>query len=152
MKTAEKLSILLSTVAFASVIMAIALVLIVFITIGVGHLLATSIAPHMAYLIVAGFYLLLLIVAVLLRKRLFINPIARFMSRLLVEPPKPESENQSFEETSGPDQRSPKETSEIEIDYDELARHVVSMLEKQSQEQSPVYENDDINQDCKEEE
>ena len=83
----ERLTILLSSVAFMAVAVAIAFVLLIFISIGVGHLLATSIAPHLAYLIVAGFYLILLVLAILLRKSLFINPIARFMSRLLLEEP-----------------------------------------------------------------
>lgn len=87
LKVTERLTILLSTVAFAALIIALALILLIFISIGVGHLLATSIAPHFAYLIVAGFYLLLLIIALALRRQIFVNPIARFMSRLLLDDP-----------------------------------------------------------------
>ena len=87
LKTTERLTILLSTVAFAAVSISIALILLVFVSIGVGHLLATTIAPHLAYLIVAGFYLVLLILAVVFRTQLFINPVSRFMSRLLLDEP-----------------------------------------------------------------
>ena len=91
LKATERLTILLSTVAFAAIGVALALILLIFISIGVGHLLAASIAPHLAYLIVAGFYLVLFILLIVLRKPLFINPISRFMSRLLLEAPDEES-------------------------------------------------------------
>lgn len=94
LKTTEKITILLSTIAFSAVIMALGIVCLVFVSIGIGHLLATSIAPHLAYLIVAAFYLILFICVVALRRRLFVDPIARFMSRLLVEEPEEERAEQ----------------------------------------------------------
>ena len=87
LKTTEKITILLSTIAFSAVMMALGIVFFVFVSIGIGHYLATTMAPHAAYLIVAVFYLRILILAMALRRRLFVDPIARFMSRLLVEEP-----------------------------------------------------------------
>lgn len=126
LKTTEKLTVLLSTVAFAAIIAAIIVVLVVFITLGVGHYLATTIAPHLAYLIVAGFYLILLIVAILLRKRLIINPISRFMSRLILDAPDEYYESHKRETTDST-------SNESEIDYDKLAQHVVSVLESRGE-------------------
>lgn len=83
----EKLTIILSTMAIYSVVAVFATLALVFITLGVGHLLATTIAPHFAYLIVAGFYVIVLSVLFVLRKKLFINPIARFVSKLFLDPP-----------------------------------------------------------------
>lgn len=127
-KTTEKLTILLSTIAFTAVIVAVSMILLVFVTIGVGHLLATSIAPHMAYLIMAAFYLVLLIIIIFLRRPLFINPIARFMSRLLVEPPAPESERGDASMRKG----EGGEGMTIDIDYDRLAQSVVDILERKA--------------------
>lgn len=93
LKTTEKITILLSSVAFYAVVMALGLVCLVFVSIGIGHWLATTIAPHAAYLIIAGFYLLLFILTFCLKRKVFIDPIARFMSRLLVEMPEEERES-----------------------------------------------------------
>lgn len=90
LKTTEKLTILLAAIAFYAVAMATGLVCLVFVSIGLGHLLATTIAPHLAYLLIALFYLFLFIMVFLLRRQVFIDPIARFMSRLLVEVPEEE--------------------------------------------------------------
>lgn len=84
---AEKLSVLLSTIALYSLIVILGVVTLLFISIGVGHLLASTIAPHMAYLIVSAFYLLLLVLLVIFRKELIFNPAARFISKLFVKAP-----------------------------------------------------------------
>lgn len=133
LKTTEKLTILLSTIAFAAVSAAIALVLVVFVTIGVGHLLATSIAPHMAYLIVAGFYLVILVIVVALRRKMFIDPIARFMSRLLVEPPAHSDEGRPDEPSRHRADPADTPRADVEIDYDKLAERVICILEKNAE-------------------
>ena len=92
LKATEKVTILLAAIAFYGVIMAMGLVCLVFVSIGIGHLLATTLAPHMAYLIVAAFYFILFVICIAMRRRLFIDPIAHFMSRLLVEMPAEERE------------------------------------------------------------
>lgn len=84
---AEKLTIVLSTMAIYALVVVLATLTLVFITLGVGHLLATTIAPHFAYLIVAGFYVVLLVIVFVFRKQFFVNPIARFVSKLFVKPP-----------------------------------------------------------------
>lgn len=95
LKSTEKITIILAAVAYYAVAMALALVCLVFISIGLGHLLATTIAPHVAYLIIAAFYLVLLILVILWRRQIFIDPIARFISRVLVEMPEEEREKEA---------------------------------------------------------
>lgn len=90
LKSTEKITIILAAVAFYAVAMALGLVCLVFISIGIGHLLATTTAPHLAYLIIAVFYLILLILTIVWRRQIFIDPIARFISRVLVEMPEEE--------------------------------------------------------------
>ena len=50
---AEKLTILLSTIAFYSMVCILGTLVLIFVSIGVGHLLATTVARVAAYLYVA---------------------------------------------------------------------------------------------------
>ena len=92
LKTTEKITILISSIAFVGVALVLGLVCLVFVSIGVGHILATTVAPHLAYLIVAAFYIILFALTIALKRRIFVDPIARFMSQLLVEEPEEERE------------------------------------------------------------
>lgn len=95
LKSTEKITIILAAVAYYAVAMALALVCLVFISIGIGHLLATTTAPHVAYLLIAAFYLILLVLVILWRRQIFIDPIARFISRVLVEMPEEERQKET---------------------------------------------------------
>lgn len=133
LKATDKITILLSSMAFTAMIIVLTLVLLIFVSLGVGHLLATSISPHMAYLYVAGFYLILLIGAVMCRKKLIIDPISRFISRLLIDPP---ADNENIEdEAKEKDVEAPRA---VEIDYNKLAEHVVSRLQGQRDDIQPT--------------
>ena len=95
LKTTEKITIILAAVAFYAVAMALGLVGLVFISLAAGRMLAMSIEPYLAYFIIAAFYMLLLLLAFLWRRRIFIDPIARFISRVLVEMPEEERVRQA---------------------------------------------------------
>ena len=84
---AEKLTILLSTIAFYSMVCILGTLVLIFVSIGVGHLLATTVARVAAYLYVAGFYMVLFILLFVFRKKIFIDPTARFISKLFVKHP-----------------------------------------------------------------
>lgn len=84
---AEKLTILLSSIAFYAIAAILGTLVLLFISIGVGHLLATTVARVPAYLYVAAFYLVLFILLFVFRKKLFVEPTARFISKLFVKPP-----------------------------------------------------------------
>lgn len=88
---AEKLTLLFSAVAFFALVIILGVVALVFISIGVGHLLASTIAPVWAYIYIAAFYVLLFILLIIFRKALLEDPIARFISRLIVKEPEPET-------------------------------------------------------------
>ena len=94
---AEKLTILFSTVSLFALVVIVGVVALVFVSIGIGHLLAETIAPVMAYLYIAGFYILVLIAMIVFKRQLFIDPICRFVTRLIVEPPKPQTERRKTE-------------------------------------------------------
>lgn len=86
LSAAERLTLLLSAIAIAALVTIFGTAVILFVSIGAARLLE-AIAPHCAYFIVAGFYALLLVVALLLRRPLIADPVARLVTRLLVAPP-----------------------------------------------------------------
>lgn len=85
---AEKITILLSTIAFFALVAIFGTLVLIFVSIGIGHLLATTTdARAMAYLYVAAFYLVVFILLFVFRKQLFVNPTAKFISKLFCKPP-----------------------------------------------------------------
>lgn len=89
---AEKLTLLLSAVALYSVAMVLGMVALVFITMGIASVLSAYIAPFWSYLIVGGVFVALIVILFVFRTQLLINPIARFISKLIVKEPKEEEE------------------------------------------------------------
>ncbi len=85
---AEKLTLLFAAVAAYSVAMILGMVALVFVTMGIATLLAEYIAPYWIYLIVGGVFVAIIVCLFVFRKALLIDPIARFVSRLIVAPPK----------------------------------------------------------------
>ena len=83
---AEKMSLLLTAFAFAAVAFIILSIVLLFLSLAVVSCIAESIGAAWAYLIVCGFYLIVLAVIVGFRKQLIINPISRFVSRLFFNP------------------------------------------------------------------
>ncbi len=91
----EKLAVLLSSIAFYCVAGLTVALTIIFLSLGVGHLLADTIAPIWAYVYVGAFYVLLLVLLIVFRQQLFINPITRFVSRLMLDDPAEANTNKS---------------------------------------------------------
>lgn len=81
----EKLTILLSMTGLALVCFALVSIIIFLISLGLMLLLAKSTGLFGACMIMAGIYALILVAAVLLRKQLIIDPIARFISHLFLK-------------------------------------------------------------------
>lgn len=84
---AEKLTRLLTAVTMSALLLLFALMVLVFTTIGVSILLAPVVSPSIAFFIVASFYVVLIVILIVFRRQLVENPIARFISFLIVEPP-----------------------------------------------------------------
>ncbi|MCC8176164.1 MAG: phage holin family protein [Bacteroidales bacterium] len=85
---AEKLSRLLSGIALAMISFILGICFLVFVSLCVGRVLTELLPDYWSYLIIGGFYLLLIALLVVFRQSLLVNPIARFISRIVVEPPK----------------------------------------------------------------
>lgn len=83
----EKLSRLLSGVALALIVLILGICVMVFATLAISAVLNDVLADYWSYLIIGGFYLLLIVLLIVLRGPLLSNPIARFISRIIVESP-----------------------------------------------------------------
>lgn len=78
----EKLTVLFTTVALAVISLVLVTAILFFLSLAIAWWIAEGIGIAWAYCILFGFYLLLLILIIVFRKRLIINPIAGFVSRL----------------------------------------------------------------------
>ena len=60
---------------------------VVFFTSAIGHMLEGSMAIEWVYSIIGAIYLSIVAVLFLLRRKLLLDPICRFLSKLIAEPP-----------------------------------------------------------------
>lgn len=84
---AEKVTRLMGAIAVCLTALLFGLVAFIFAIIGLATWLQVYIEPFWTYFIVTGAFLLIIVLIVLLRKWLVYNPIAKFMSRLIIENP-----------------------------------------------------------------
>lgn len=80
----EKLTLLLSLIAMAAIAAAFLLIMLFFVSVCAAMLLANVIPLAWAYAIMAGIYLLLGVGVIVFRRQLLMDPIARFISRLIL--------------------------------------------------------------------
>lgn len=89
--TAEKLSIVLSTTVVFLLSVILITISVVFLSIALGQYLCEILTPAWGNFIVAGFYLLLLAILYIFRTALVVNPVSRFISRLILKAPEPKN-------------------------------------------------------------
>lgn len=83
LSVAEKVVRLLSVLAICTLLLILAIIAFFFITLAVIHWISLGVGIEWAYMIMGGFYLVLGIVIVVFRYPLLLNPLARFITRLL---------------------------------------------------------------------
>lgn len=91
----EKLTRLLTGIAIALVVLLFVIICLAFISIGVASEISDALSPAAAYLIVSGFYILLIVILISFKRTLVINPIARFLSKIIFDAPT----DQPYDET-----------------------------------------------------
>lgn len=85
----KKLTLLFSATAFYFIAIIMAIIIFIFLSMALCQILHQSIQNiSYVYLIIAGLYVTLLIMIYILRKWLFLNPISRFLSKLILNPQK----------------------------------------------------------------
>lgn len=90
----EKLTLLVTSIAFYAALFIMATCVLVFLTIGIADILMRDLPGCYAYMIIAGFYLLIILVLIIFRRQFITDPIARFLSRVILDPPQSPDKNQ----------------------------------------------------------
>jgi hypothetical protein len=81
----EKLTVLLSTLIIGAVCMLLGMVILILLSFSLVDLFKTFMAPALACLSVSGILILLILLILLLRRPLLENPIARLLSKLILD-------------------------------------------------------------------
>ncbi|MCM1310212.1 MAG: hypothetical protein NC301_04190 [Bacteroides sp.] len=98
----EKLTLLLGRIALVAVAFVISATALIFLSMSVADFLLRGLEPCWTYLIIGSFYVLLIIIACCFRRRLIIDPIARYISRVILDPPVEKEVSSSPASTSKP--------------------------------------------------
>ncbi len=81
---AEKFTVLLSAMIIGAICLLMGMVVLILLSLSLVELFKMMMVPALAYLAVSGIICLLILVLYLLRNPLLLNPIARFITRLLI--------------------------------------------------------------------
>ena len=87
---AEKITIFLGATALCIIVLILGLLAFLFTCFCIADLLATYLSPFWSYLIVTGIFILAIVVLCTFKNTLIFNPIARFISKLILDPPNQE--------------------------------------------------------------
>ncbi len=80
----EKITVLVSTFAVAAVLALLSGIVMLFLTVAAANWIGESLGMAWAYLIIAGVYLIGMVLVVIFRRQLIIDPVARFVTRLIL--------------------------------------------------------------------
>lgn len=81
---AEKATIVVSTLVVCAVLTLLGAAMLLFMTFALAEWIAEALGLGWAYLIIGGFYALLITLIVVLRKQLIIDPVSRFITRVIL--------------------------------------------------------------------
>lgn len=95
---AIKLTKLLGGIVYVFLGFMLALCTLGFISVAIGHLLCNVMHPVWAYLLIALFYMIVFALMVVFKKTLIMDPIARFISKLIFEEPVSPNNNNDLHE------------------------------------------------------
>lgn len=82
---AEKLTILFSALALCAILMLVSLIVLILLALCLVDVFKIMMSPWLACLSVGGILVILVMLVVLLKTQLIINPISRFVSRLIID-------------------------------------------------------------------
>lgn len=81
---AEKATIVVSTLVVCTVITILAACMLFFLTIAAAQWIGESLGLSWAYLIIGGAYAILITFVAILRKQLIIDPVSKFITRVIL--------------------------------------------------------------------
>lgn len=80
----EKVARLMATVTLCAIVFVLGVLAFFFLSIALIYWIASGTGTEWAYVIMGGFYLLLILILVIFKKQLIVNPICKFISQLLL--------------------------------------------------------------------
>lgn len=92
---AEKLTLLLSAAAMFLISLLLGVIALLFLLGATAHLLSMVMPMFLAYVIVAAICVVIVLCVYALRRILILDPLARFVSRLIVEQPTKSTDEKS---------------------------------------------------------
>lgn len=93
----EVLTQIMAAIVIAAVCLLFVIIALAFVSYGVIDALSQSMPAVWAYLIVGGFYMLLIALMIVFKRTLIINPIARFLSKIILDTPDSHKETDNEE-------------------------------------------------------
>lgn len=81
----EKITALFSVLIIALLVLLLSFGFLFFLTVSLKTCLATCLNETLAYLLVAGIYVVLAVILVIFRKNLVINPLCRIISKIIID-------------------------------------------------------------------
>lgn len=97
---AEKFTILSSAVVIGFVSLLLLLLVMILLSFALVYVFSEMMAPWLACITVAGIVLFIMALIVAFRKPLLTDPIARFITKLIIEKSEPSNENSKSDETN----------------------------------------------------
>lgn len=82
---AEKLAVLLGGIAVAAVCLVLASILVMLLSFAAIDALQSVMSPCWAYLTVSAVFIFIILIVIIFRKTLIVNPIAKFISKLFFD-------------------------------------------------------------------
>lgn len=82
---AEKASLLISSLAVGIIFLSVVCFMLLLLSLSCAELFKMIMSPALAYLSTAGVFLIVLLVIVIFREKWIINPISRFLTKVLFD-------------------------------------------------------------------
>lgn len=83
----EKLTLLVAKIMITAVVFVLSTAAMIFISMALADFLLRTMSPAATYSIVGLFYIIVAILVSLFRKSLIVDPVARYVSRVILDPP-----------------------------------------------------------------
>lgn len=83
----EKLTLLLGRITLVAVSFVVCTAALIFLSMSAADFLLRGLQPCWTYMIVGAFYVLIVVIVACFRRRLIVDPIARYISRVILDPP-----------------------------------------------------------------
>lgn len=83
----EKLTLLVAKIMLTAVVFVLSTAAMIFVSMALADFLLRTLSPAATYSIVGLFYIIVAVLIAVFRKSLIVDPVARYVSRVVLDPP-----------------------------------------------------------------